>query len=492
MVKFLFIGLLALIFSNACAPSTTTQLSLDEVLAMANERRHEMIRLDVELAYQYIESYSPGEIKWSDAFGDGSTKAVLTAEEAISDTMSYFKMLRHYYSGYNHFGGDEVFEPMRDFIIDRLSQQEEWRTIEYRVLLNSQLSEIIHDNHFHIDYTLLGVDSFLYVGDEQYDRDERGFRRRGTRRYISKIVGHDINDVFRLNLGEDGSFFYAPVIIETDEPRGTYNLTFIMDNGSEEVISLSRIRPGARPFFLQELPSLEYINNIPVITLKNMGVPDCCGSDSDKERALPFLAFADELKEENVIIVDIRSNGGGFKYLTQLWLYLLIGEKVPNNHITVGTLGTFTETPNEMQNEITHDLCDLYCELNEQLLLENFVPFGDYHIVSYPASRIVANDKLIILLVDRFTASAGEVFADHILSMENTLIIGQNTNGMILTGGVSTDKPFSLPHSGLYYQMGALYHIFDPAYFQEGIGIAPDVWVTGDALAAALAMLNNL
>ena len=100
----------------------------------------------------------------------------------------------------------------------------------------------------------------------------------------------------------------------------------------------------------------------------------------------------------------------------------------------------------------------------------------------------VPNDKLIILLIDRYAASAGENFTDQILSLENTLVIGQNTAGVLLTGGMDQ---FFLPNSDIQIDMGIIYNIWDEAHFKEGAGISTDVWVIGDALQAALAMLRK-
>ncbi|MCL2285617.1 MAG: Gfo/Idh/MocA family oxidoreductase, partial [Firmicutes bacterium] len=100
----------------------------------------------------------------------------------------------------------------------------------------------------------------------------------------------------------------------------------------------------------------------------------------------------------------------------------------------------------------------------------------------------IENDRLIILLTDRFTASAGDAFADLMLNMENTLIIGQNTAGILLTCMMYTR--LSLWRSGVPFGFGATIHIHPEGHLPEGIGIAPDLWVNGDALTAALALLG--
>jgi C-terminal processing protease CtpA/Prc len=85
--------------------------------------------------------------------------------------------------------------------------------------------------------------------------------------------------------------------------------------------------------------------------------------------------------------------------------------------------------------------------------------------------------------------SAAEIFADKMLNLENTLIIGQNTAGFLIAPG---NVPYYLPNSGIPFVAGIEHFMHPAGNFYEGIGIAPDVWVIGDALTAALAMVNDL
>jgi len=45
-----------------------------------------------------------------------------------------------------------------------------------------------------------------------------------------------------------------------------------------------------------------------------------------------------------------------------------------------------------------------------------------------------------------------------------------------------------LPNSAIPFVFGTWLNIYPPEHFQEGVGIAPDVWVIGDSLTAALAI----
>jgi C-terminal processing protease CtpA/Prc len=204
-----------------------------------------------------------------------------------------------------------------------------------------------------------------------------------------------------------------------------------------------------------------------------------------------------------VIIVDIRANGGGSCELTKIWLYLLTGEIVPNNYLSVSYAAEpFEDTYDELFVQVllhhfegstlemhNNKWSDLVLEMIPMIpTLSRSARFGDFHSISDQMDRVVANDKLIILLINRADGSAAEQFTDLIMSMENTLVIGQNTSGTLVTGSMLV---LYLPNSNIQVTMPMDFNLFDEAYFLEGIGIAPDVWVVGDSLKAALAILEK-
>ena len=123
-------------------------------------------------------------------------------------------------------------------------------------------------------------------------------------------------------------------------------------------------------------------------------------------------------------------------------------------------------------------------------IVETYYPFtviSDYRYYVYTPGRVIPNSRLIILLVDRYSMSAAEMFAQQILNIENTLIIGQNTNGNLVA---STGRTLYLPNSGIPFAAGPDLFFSTDSMWPEGVGITPDIWVIGDALAATLAMLE--
>ena len=88
-------------------------------------------------------------------------------------------------------------------------------------------------------------------------------------------------------------------------------------------------------------------------------------------------------------------------------------------------------------------------------------------------------DRVLFVLTARHTASAAEAFTDLMHNLQNVVTIGTNTGGVLTNGA---NYGISLPYSGLFFQFGECLFYWDPAYFQEGAGRTPDVYLTGDRL----------
>jgi C-terminal processing protease CtpA/Prc len=202
----------------------------------------------------------------------------------------------------------------------------------------------------------------------------------------------------------------------------------------------------------------------------------------DEDETQKFLSFAYLIKDEPVVIIDVRSNRGGNAAIPIMWFKNLLGENVPSNYIAFSVLN----------DEIYRELIGPPFSTEYTVLrsLRNTTRFDENHrIANHPPDRVVGNERLTIILADRFTQSAAELMVDLTFNMENTLFIGQNTAGFAQTSLPSWY--YRLPSSGIPFQFGVSVNVFPEGHFREGIGIAPDIWVHGDALAAALGMLER-
>ena len=89
------------------------------------------------------------------------------------------------------------------------------------------------------------------------------------------------------------------------------------------------------------------------------------------------------------------------------------------------------------------------------------------------------------------SASSAEQFLDALHNVENVLIIGENTNGCI----ISSVGQHQLPNSKAQVILGSRYiHLFpSKEYFEELKGMEPDIWVpAGEAEELAVKLIENL
>ena len=102
--------------------------------------------------------------------------------------------------------------------------------------------------------------------------------------------------------------------------------------------------------------------------------------------------------------------------------------------------------------------------------------------------KFVSNENLLIILANKNTGSAGEMFVDLAHNVENTIIVGTNTAGVLI--GDSTGY-ITLPNSKVPVTFGTGLSFFPENYFEEFVGFMPDLWVSGDAEEAVLNFIEK-
>jgi len=450
--------------------SDIINLSFEDILEQALIRRQSIFRPDVESIMHLIDGRTPGSMP--DGLSNSRNRVAVSVEEAIEDVNTFFEALRSVYGGYVYFGGDEVFLPIRDRIIERIALFDGTvRPGRFEEILIENLLPVINDSHFFIADMYFDTETrYFRIQNVEYDKTENGFRNRMTGLYLEGINGHEIYDLMRLYLDAEGGFYYSPVI-RMDIPLST-EVLFLYEN-SEYVSRFWHIdRPNTRVSRPVDYPSLERIDGIPVITVMRMG------SDGD-EHAIGFMGLIDDVRDEDVIIIDLRFNRGGHMTRGFHWLYELLGEAVPSSPLTlfkhVEGDGSLLANP-----ELSYDPEIFYGvdHLNEYY----------YLFLNHP-DRIVESEKTLIFLIGTNTASAAEYFVGLSMNMTNTLVIGRSTVGR---AGFGAGVTLYLPNSGVNFGFGLTVIKWPDNLYAEGAGIEPDIWVMGDALEAALALLSNV
>jgi len=399
-------------------------------------------------------------------------------EDAIEDVMLLFDMLRYIYAGYNYLGGDAVFTPIRDSIIASISEQDVWHRGALENLLFNSLNAVIHDNNASIAGRRLSAYSRFFTYDGVFLKTENGFLHYSTGRYVTDVVGYNINDVFRLALGQCGNFYYRLVIYQLGTTALTCHANIIFNTGETEAITLVADCLRRRiETHVQAEPSVQYQDDIPVVRIENFLLYPVF-----IQRTLIAL---EQLRHEPIIVIDIR-NSLGFGDRTQpvRLMYSLMGEVV---------LPSFVHFQRQLAGDVllpsdnvvhTAEVAAILDFINEIMPTRQL---NANYTVTTASGGMVSNDRLVILLVCGSVAVPAEDFVNMMLSIENTLIIGQNTHGASFS---SFGERIHLPNSGIRSTFGQALVVHSYGQFTEGVGIAPDVWVTGCALTATLNMLN--
>jgi len=490
---------------------------LIDILESALDRRRAVTRLDHEYIYNHIDLDRRGHFvgRERERWG-GIRERGITNEMASISVTTLFEDLALKYGPYYFLGGDDVFLPARNNMLDIISTQEWWTDDELTLLIYMHLRELITDGHFSIGgITLRGDTEFLQY-NRPFTRSERGFMCVQSGLYVKQLILPcqpdmylNLHDTFRFSMNEDGEFFYVPVIALSLPHYGRIQyikdffdpyvlamptaiefdtvpyLVIVYDNDETEIVLLE-ILPRLRSFprratadeFQEELipgSSLQFIYGFPVVTVEGMGFSHEQGH-STRSSGRTFLRYASMyLQNEPVIILDLRQNIGGCLRLPIRWMRSVTGQTVPISSIPI--------------YNIPYESSVLWMGRGNYDNVLSLIPLGYGHtILDSGPHRIAPSNQLIVMLVDRGTVSAGELMVDLAFSMDNTLVIGQNTAGAHLTGyGMDSYLHFT----NFSVRFADSFFLHPEGHFAEGIGFAPDIWVMGDALTATLNMLNN-
>jgi len=425
-------------------------------------------------------------------------RSTLPTYEVMHDVQLFFDILREVYGAYTFFGGDEVFLPIFEEILNQLEAFEFPHTTQSVArTIHARLNPYIHDNHLSLAHHDFTSSYCVFVGNMYFERTVNGFKDRNSGLYVQEIVGHNKIDILRLSINQYAEFLYTPVIVGNLNSVENY-LTIVFENGESTTVGLYSTKDTSEPYYRR--PSLDFVDGFPIVTINAMYF-EHIPPDFEEiffghiEGSYEFHSFVDKLQNEPAIIIDLRENFGGNALLARRWLYNLVGEFVPTSGIMLVAedYEYFISWRIEEANP-DNPFYQPMCEIRQQ---EVHLPLGDYHTVIYPTcpsrtNAVVPNDQIIIFLTSRRTASAAEDFIDMAFHMENTLVIGQNTAGTFLTNLCFPWR--ALPYTGIRFGLGAMVQIHADAHnFQEGIGLTPDLWVpcNDDALLAALALLRN-
>ncbi len=234
-------------------------------------------------------------------------------------------------------------------------------------------------------------------------------------------------------------------------------------------------RTSARPYRLTYIP----YPRIELRTFSALAGPQLEG----------FLESAEKAKDQAVVLIDLRGNSGGSDRYGTEWLQRLFGSPTSGwevlelvSPVTLQGdvllhqwLLSRAASPSEKE-QVGGRLASALKNLEEAEAVGLEPEWKKLSVEGGSAPRTSASpfQGRLILLVDSNTSSSAETFVLMAKQFPETVVLGENTHGMMRFGEV---KLYRLPNSGIWIQAGSK-HFRDPTgEFQEGRGFLPDYWI---------------
>jgi len=410
----------------------------------------------------------PGGGTGSDPMG-----ALLSHAQIAEEIDFLFRLLRYAYAGYQYFGGDAVFLPMRDAMLERLAAMPDPLPVFSYLhdILAPALRREIADEHFSIGNVTIGARwHALRMSDEHVlRRDRSGF--------VVEIDGslHRVVETARMDgraadgilptITREGEFAHAFGLFAAEDDWGARALSVLLENDatgerSSIIVDLPRApnyRPESRPLIYAREES-----GIAIVESRNLRPTDS-GSNG------MFHRQGASLRGARAAVLDLRGNSGGSAELARNWIAGFTGRRPAGFAFAGFWLRSASNGGGAGR--------------------PGFPPAWEPSARPPAGLQTLPNDGLLIVLTDSNTASAGDLFVGYLRELENVLFVGANTAGVLVTGRVISR---TLPNSGLPVAFGATLNL-RPDFSQfEGVGFLPDLWAPpGESLERALAFVER-
>ncbi len=283
----------------------------------------------------------------------------------------------------------------------------------------------------------------------------------------------------------------VPVLTSQSSPGAAECHVRVRNKTERRSIPLRRIEKSPFANNPDEPPfGLTKTHDIPVVTLRRLPMREW----SD------FLATADALNHERVIILDVRGNGGGGDAPVYSWFRKLSSQKFVGHHVQdleseVSLQGTVNSLCGSSREDQTARSASDQAWLNLERHRAQANGQPSRHVQNTAGQYMSGSGGFtgrLIVLTDNRCASACETVLHLAKQMPGTLVLGENSGGFVAFGNLGA---FRLPQSGLVLHAGRTW--FRPMEgapaIEEGQGYLPDIWIDDhDWLAVTLQIAECL
>lgn len=309
---------------------------------------------------------------------------------------------------------------------------------------------------------------------DEYDfkKDDKGFYTKLEKQkfYLNKIENKDnFQKYMKLSLNEQGEIIYIIGKIAKNRNKNIRLDIKLKDEANKMILN--------KEIELVKVKRKEIQNKVPYNEYEKDGIPiiehrSAAANSKNREQLEKFVDKAPEFKDEEHLIIDIRGNSGGSDTYARKWVKNLTGIKPNSGMIRVDLV---TETANTLLLKTLRKFYDMKNEYikKEYGFLFNKTDTG-WNRVQMNAYKSINNDNLIIVLIDKQVASAGESFVEYLKQLENVIFVGTNTAGLVNSGNIGI---CNLPNSKVEFHLTKTISLNFDLKLDEGKGYNPDFWV---------------
>lgn len=388
----------------------------------------------------------------------------LTYEEAAYDVDVLFRAFRSAYGAYYYFG-EEFFENGQAEILDWLTEYEKLESSLLQEKLTGFLLQLA-DAHTYIMPSIQEepLRYKYYYTDLYFAKDDSGYYKykNGEKWYFDSFDDSRVQMACRLTA--EGDIVYSPVLFCL--PAEMHSSTVVLKNEAgktiEETLSWVMSQPYGESYRTPDFKLLEE-NGIAYLSVR------CFNKEYESGELAQFTASGKDVKDAELIIFDIRSNGGGRDTYGKDWLKNFCGQIPKHTNVHTTRISLLRNAWNTSQGA--------YPEKGA---------LGTYRKNTEKGKQL-ENNIPIIVLVDDTCGSAGESMLNGLRCLDNVIIIGSNSAGYQLCGN---QMVLYLPHSNVACAFGASlqFHFTDENVDYKGY--EPDIWCNPvDALDAVFNMI---
>lgn len=413
----------------------------------------------------------------------------ISAQQAAEDVERLFYLFSHGYSGYAFFDREGQWAQAQARLLAAVSSRRFWSTDDLARLFYEEL-EFITDAHLRVgDYQYAGHHDFWYDTGFELTPGPAGYQFviEGSRYDVVSVNGQAPEPFLFPSLNAQGEPIYRLGTLSLKEPA-PLRLAAARD-GTERQFEIALQRSDFA-YLSDDVFRQDDVGGIPVIRVRGFG-------DVGQDELERFVETASAYRDEPVIVVDVRGNGGGNEKWPVQWLQGLTGRRAESVFIVSELHSKTTMAGRANLFDYYHDLYpdidafrrDAESTGNAARAYEEGTRQPGWTGIRYPQMPLIPNDTTLVIVMNDLVASAGEGFVMRASQAENVVLVGENSMGALTFGNISSHQ---LPHSRLKVQLPINFNLYLDMESREGEGIAPDLWVpAADAVNYAVAAVRH-